>query len=342
MTGLKKIAVVVSIIIVCLGIALVGIYEISDGIRYEKNKRLYESESMPLNLLKSEKLAEYARVEEQMLADAGCKSELVFVSKGADAQLYDGVFKLMNETGASINGVVCFSGDDLVGMPGNITKQQLDLMTAAGWTTGVYWDGEGSLDDYLNVMQAHFKGLGIPMFDTVMFVGGCYNESYDELLGEYDVGYAIHSGEGYLPLLESSVSGILRIGYVPWGDKVSLDLMDSLITWGGITSFMIDYLEYPDVPGAAAPIYSTSSFDSNNDDCVASFGRLLAYVKERTTALQLCADTPSGARLDRAAYLDEYEALLPAVEERKAQLLDEIAAIDADISEIYRKYFPED
>ena len=304
------------------------------------SQREYEAIVATLEKERADLLMEYSTFEGDVYASLGCAASLSLVFNGVDRALYDDIFPIVEYCEGSdgaFDGIICLSPDDMPGMEGKITPEELSELIDAGWTVAVCWYGDEDLGEYIASMKLSFASLGIPEFDTVLFWGMTYDASYDNVLMTHGVDYALQSNSRY-PVIEQRTEGdtLLIPGYVGWNnpdDKGAKYVYEYLCAKGGVSAFVINF---PDSNETGYRLDGTIDYIPERKD---GFTRLVRdnllprYLEDKL----IVGDFDSAFRM-RESYNEAALAVASTIEAKKAELLRKIAEVDEKIIEAYFEY----
>ena len=332
------------ILLTCVAVlALIAVFVIAGLNEYGKQQRRKEYESVVSSLEKkrADILAEYLSVSDREHATLGTYSALSMVFKGVDKALYDKVYPVFRDSdGANgvLDGIICLSPTEIPGDEGKITLPQFREMLADGWVAAILYDGSEELSGYLDMMKYTFEFLGIPAYDTVLFLDGTYDSSFDPLLMEYGVEYAVHSGGNVYPIVESRAESetVLIPGYIGWNnvnDKGARYIYEYLLTRGGVASFIVGF------PGNVSDGYRVDGSVDVTDAHIEGFKRLvLENLLPMYNSGRIIVGDFDSAFWMRRAYLEALAEAEPRIEAKKAELLAEMEKVEKEIISAYYEF----
>ena len=282
-------------------------------------------------------LKEREALQNGMSAAVGRCSFMSFIFTELDDGLYNDVFPIFSD-GEPIVGVMALSEDELPGLEGRVTREQFDRLVGLGWGTALYWDGEGSLVDFLDSMRAKLSVLGIDMPSSLVFKAGMYELEYDSVLESYGIFNAFHGGDADFSLVDSSdPEGTWHPGIIGWRNlQQSTRLKQFIETKGGYSAFQIVFDNSPENHQTA--FYHIEGESTGNGLRPEVFARMIKSFKksiEKGTMRVLNIDDT------RVAVGDYYEAkdkYLTDAELRYAEIAAEILEIEGRITQLYDLY----
>ena len=326
----RRIALVMAFVLLVAGLVTILTVDYLDRSRLNQIRIAFETETKELTLEKQRLLIEYSNLERNKLSELHGDGYFDLVFTSIDSQLYDEFFlNVLNNRENPISCTMCLTPDQLPGKEGLITRQQFELMLKNGWRYVIYWNGEGSLEFYLDDMREALDEAGIAFPNAVMFSARSYSTKYDKLLERNGIKHAIHHGEENLDIVERSTEGsVWHPGITGWNTLgVSKKLLNEIATNGGCAmleiSFSGDYEVF---------------IDNKDTTRLDSFIRMLGVITDCIDNGQIEMTSLDQAKKGRADYLVAKEDVLEYVKQRREEILLEVADIEEQILIIYNKY----
>ena len=179
-------------VVLSLGILLgMSVLDKIEDNRIAKREKLIQNE-----LITSGLIAERVELESQLAKLSESERRIgtvTFLFTEPNEVIYDELYAAM--TLWKIQGTVAISDTSLPGDDGNMSVAEYKAMLDSGWSGAVLFDGDGSLADYLDALEARLTPLGIQLPDTLYFRGFVGEEAYVGLEynedGSYKIGYEL-------------------------------------------------------------------------------------------------------------------------------------------------------
>ena len=223
-----------------------------------------------------------------------------------------------------------YSYNELPGMEGKITREEFLYLKSLGFEVCVYVNPEnnpeGDVAEELTAIRNRLAEEGIQMPNIALFAPGTYKATYDGLVKTFGIENVLHYGDDKLPLIDDSASdGVWHPGIIGWNTRgYSSPLFQKIVNNGGIAYFEVAF------SGKSNVLYS-----SKDTPRTKAFGRMLDTFRGEILEDNLGVTDIKTAKLCRADYLAQKDKLLLEVALRKQEIIEEIEAIDAEISRIY-------
>ncbi len=344
----KKIILLVASILLSIGI-LIGAVAVFQAVLDKKgisdeSRAEYERELASLIYEKQELLRKISEIENGIFAKIGRGAYMSFMFFNLDEELYNDVYPILAEGEHPIVGVLAFSGDELPGIYGKISKKQYDELILAGWGTTLYWDGEGELDGFILEMRAALGQLDIAFPTSIAFATNTYTDEYASILAENGIVNIIHNGDLDMKILNEELPGDRWYpGYIGWNNRSkyggSVRLKESTETSGGYSLFAIKFHQHEDDDLKNTAYYPIGAQASEFKDDVNSFARMVEKFKISMSISNINVTTVEAAREGRTEYFELYDKMATEGANRKVELEGEVREVEKRMSELYTKYF---
>ena len=326
---IKLIAVIMTVAVLISCIVSAAVFD--RNAKREEARLLdgFKNETMQLTNERQKLEVELANIEKVVYDSLEDGSYIGLVFSEIDAKLYE-LFLHHFKNKLSFSGMLCISDGAMPGDEGLIGYSQYLEMTAFGWQTAVYWDGEGELPLYLLTVRALCEMRGVAFPETVVFAPGTYTAAYDTVLSAHGIKNAIHHGEESRKLIEKGVEGeIWHPGALGWNTLgFSNAMLVEVINHGGVAFFEVNFSGGHEI-----------NYDFSNSERVEVFGRMLRTLESCIAADEILVTDLSTAKEGRRSYLSCEEEALLYIERRSTEIKDRINKIDAEMAEKYREYF---
>lgn len=262
-----------------------------------------------------------------------------FVFTELDEGIYNDVLPILHTDKHNIVGVLAFSENELPDSPGKITREQYDELIALGWGTALFFNGEGTLREYLESMTflLEERELGFPK--SIIFEKEKYLSEYDTVLTEYGIENAIHSGEERLPIVESQMpDGVWHPGFIGWRTyNTSTKLKASIETVGGYALFRIDFNTSND--GVATSFYPIPGESEASGNRVDVFKRMINSFKSSIDNGKITVDNVDDVRSIYLEHVTDRINKETYAANRRAEINAELSSIEKQITDLYSEYY---
>ena len=213
---------------------------------YEANREYYELRDIRARL--SELDGQRAALQDQLdkLEEEHSNKESPYftlspIFTSPDEELFPKIVNILDERYWA--GTMCLSEKMIPGRGDCISEDTFYELLDDGWDYCLYWDGEGSLEDFLKNMQYLLRKEDIDFPTTIVFRSGSYSEDYDELLEEYDIELLVHHGEEDLdvPTLEWDEEEMIKFASCDWNNSNMELILNAAEENGGLFGITIYY-----------------------------------------------------------------------------------------------------
>ena len=230
-----------------------------------------------------------------------------------------------------IIGFMCLGDGNMPGDEGLISRTNFDIMVEAGWEYVLYWNGEGSLEEYVPAMKTRFASMGLDFPNTIMFKDRTYKTEYDNYLYTQNLIHVIHHGEEGLPIIDKSTdSKVWHPGIIGWNTRgLSNLLLNEIVNKGGIAMFEVNFTDPTGV----------FLFDRNYQNRVDAFGRMLDVIEKLILEDDVLCTDFDRAKEGRKVYVEMRVEVMKDVEIRRAEIQQRIEELDSIINKIYDKHY---
>ncbi len=229
-----------------------------------------------------------------------------------------------------IEGTLALSEKDIPGMDGKITMEQYDILTSLGWSTSLYYSGEGDFSDFLRTMQDKLSLCGIQMPGSVVFAHEKFKKEYEPVMLELGINIALHNGDLNMRFIERNEpsDSVWHPGYLGWVHDKSDNMAGTMANEFGVAALTVDF----------------SKEYGNNTSYVNSekrFAKMISVFRKYEEEGTLAIVGPEQARENMLAYFRDKEDYVKETEIRKNDLRKEIEKYDREMIELYERFFGE-
>ncbi len=230
-----------------------------------------------------------------------------------------------------IEGTLALSEKEFPDMDGKITMEQLDILIDNGWSTVLYYDGEGELSAFLGTMQDKLASAGMDMPRTLVFAHGIFNTEYEPVMLEYGVDIAVHNGELNMKFIEQnepSDDSVWHPGYLGWVHDKSDNMAGTIADEFGVAALTVDFSEE----------YGNNTSYVNSE---MRFAKMISVFRNYEEKGELVIAGPDQARDNMLGYFRDKENFVKETEAIKAELIMEIEKCNKEMDELYKRFFGE-
>lgn len=289
---------------------------------------------------------------------------LTIMLKGADVEIYDNVWPIFREMNEAMNAppegeeppqteepvedlwhisaTVCFTEDELPGMDGMLSAEQLGELLADGWSTAVFvtQNNADDLDSYLTAMEQRYAELGLEWTDTVCFEREVYDVAFDqnmeynrfdETLIAHGITTAIDAvDEGEDILSRNLEHGIWHVKADGWSLAQSkgsaIANYTQLLEHRGAMTFIVEIWHGANREG---PTHFIPHFSD------AHFKSMMVRLCESVVVDRLSVSAASGGKARYQDFIDRYEDRLIYNEPNRQVLINRLTEVKAILRDIY-------
>lgn len=297
----------------------------------------YDAKLDKLAYKKQQLLAERDKLGADMEKRLGNTSYMSFIFTSLDSALYTSALPVMTEGSTDLVGILGLSPTELPELEGKITQTQYEaLMNYHEWGTALYYNGEGTLEDFITTMQTLLDEHKIDFPETIIFKNGCYRDEYDEIILEYGLENALHNGETGIPLIEDTQpSGVWHPGVVGWKAGMSATyLKRNVEAEGGYALLEINFITSTE--NSACSYFEIEGEAENTR--LDSFRKMINLFKSSVNSKDIEVLTTEEVRARREKYYSELTVIEIEYAERRKEINAQIAEIERQMTELYHEY----
>ena len=296
----------------------------------------YDAKLDKLAYKKQQLLAERDKLGSDMEKRLGNTSYMSFIFTSLDSALYTSAHPIMAEGSTDLVGILGLSPTELPGLEGKITQKQYETLMYLEWGTALYYNGEGTLEDFITTMQTLLDEYKIDFPETIIFKNGYYRDEYDEIILEYGLENALHNGETGIPLIEDTKpSGVWHPGVVGWKAGLSATyLKRNVEAEGGYALLEVNFITSTE--NSACSYFEIEGEDANTR--LDSFRKMINLFKSSVNSKDIEVLTTEEVRAKREKYYSELTVIEIEYAERRKELNAQIAEIEHQMTELYHEY----
>ncbi len=293
----------------------------------------YEAMMDRLAYQKQQLLVELDKLGPDMENQLGNTSYLTFLFSSLDSALYTSAYPTMASGDTPIAGMLALSPTELPGLEGKITEEQFETLINNKWGTALYWNGEGSLEEFITLMQTLLGEMEIEFPSTIVFKDKTYSITYDELLISYGLENAVHNGEGGLSIrIDCVPEGVWHPGVRGWKDQPRVtQLKTEVEEKGGYLLFEINFKFSND-----NTVYSY--FDKQGDTESSRFVTMIKLFKESVKDEKIEILATDEVRDKVETYYSELTDEEILYLQRRAEINAQINEVERQMTELYHEY----
>lgn len=209
-------------------------------------------------------------------------------------------------------GMVAIPPDFAPGLGSNLTAEQLEQLTEAGWQFCGRWDGTGSPDAAIASIRRCFREHQLGKLQVLSIAEGGYLPRLDETITATGITTVLHYGESSPLFSQEDVPGTLRhVGCMYWNHPLVLDVLDEAANQRRLLALTVDF---------------STVFGCYEPELFANMCRILQSHQEIFMVAPLNTPTAEDEQMD---------AFFRA---RKEYYESEMARIDEQVRKIYALY----
>lgn len=181
-----------------------------------------------------------AQLQKELDSKAAGKGVNILLITELKEEIVTEVYPTLKER--SFPAVLAFSPEQHPGAEGCLTEKEYRSLKKAGWTSCLYWDGRGELEDYLAETDGLFEAVGEKRPQVVYFQSGQYKRDFDEDLLANGFTIVINHGEEETPIIQrGDEQELWRINSVAWNRAGIRNYVKKVAELGGVFSMHMDF-----------------------------------------------------------------------------------------------------
>lgn len=320
---MKRLGVGIVVLLTILGMFWLGyqFYQEEQKTKLEtENNEKMQKELNALNVRERELEEELNALETDKKERIQAKGSTILLFTGMDKQIYKNAYPIMQEY--RYKGVLLIAEDAYPGAEGCMTMSQFEELIGNGWSYCVLWNGDKDVAKWHERQEDLFRELELEQSDAVYFPKGTYKSGYAEALKDLGYKTIAHCGDEDLEIIQTEVTGsVWYPGTYGMNAEQPRYKLETAMEKGGAIVFRIGF-------SAEEEKYEETTFDamlnwmdSYQEDKklqVLDFSEAQAFHKNLTKKRQ---ETEEGTS------------------EEVARLNQELADVQKQIDDIYKKYF---